>query len=394
MPADTTRENPSTVADALVANITTAITNARQAAWQGLPEHDQEIAVAEGVRNLTRVIANAQLNCMENDPRYPYLVKTISLQRRTVLPGADTVYHSAVLHGDYDYCIRGQRGSAHIFELEVWRGHHADLMNFKFFKCLDTFTFGPGEEVDIHLGRKRGGENWLELPEGECTVLIRQYYYDWENEQPALLSIEREGAEYPPPPIDMKKVSELMGRMADLIRTYPLAARHGVSQHLAAPSDTMHLAPVNIGFKKLRYMHGQYLCQPDEAIIVQVIPPKARFWNFQLCNLQWEAIDYHQRQTSINGHQAHLNSDGGFRMVISHQDPGISNWLDTSGRTFGLISGRYYEPENLPIPTVKKVAFKELRQHLPDDMVAVSKAQRQDAIRRRMLSTIRRLCGD
>lgn len=382
------------IADDLIAAVGSALASAKGFALDGLPAHDGDLVAAEGIRNLTRIIAGAQLVSVENDPRFPYLVKTVSVQRRTVLPGADTVYHSAVLHGDYEYRLSGNRGTAHIFEIEVWKGHLSDLTQFKYHSSLDTFSAGPGEEIDLWISRTPKAGDGVLLPEGECTFLIRQYYYDWHNEQPAMLAIERVGAVYPPPPLSAEDIVARVHRMADMVRTHPMAARRGVDQHLAANLNEMHLAPVNIGFVKLRYMHGQYLCAADEAIILEVRPPIAKFWNFQLYNLQWEAIDYHLRQTSINGHQAHLNSDGMFRAVISQQDPGIANWLDTSGRTFGLLSARYYLPESLPIPVLKKVRFDAIAQHLPPDMARVTPAERQEAIRRRMLSTVRRLCAD
>lgn len=395
MPTASNKENSSPLARELIAELVEAISKGPASLCEGLPDRDNGLMTAEGIRNLTRVISSAQLNCLECDPRYPYLVKTISVQRRIVLPSVDTVYHAAILHGDYSYRLSGNRGSAYIFELEVWRGHLADLFNFKYHSSLDIFSAGPGEEVNIRLSCQRGGGgDWLELPEGECTLLIRQYYYDWENEKPAFLAIEREGATYPPPPLAIDELKAQVRRMADYIRTYPVAARHGVNQHLSAEADKMHLAPVSIGFTKLRYMHGMYDCKPDEAIILEVKPPVAKYWNFQLMNLQWETLDYHMRQSAINGYQAKLNGDGVFRAVISHRDPGISNWLDTSGRDCGLISARYYAPDDLPIPTLKKVSFNALAQHLPSDMARVTPAQRQEAVRRLMLSTIRRLATD
>ena len=41
------------------------------------------------------------------------------------------------------------------------------------------------------------GYNWTD---DAGSVCIRQFFYDWENEQKADLTIERVGAKYPPPP--------------------------------------------------------------------------------------------------------------------------------------------------------------------------------------------------
>ena len=39
-------------------------------------------------------------------------------------------------------------------------------------------------------------------------------------------------------------------------------------------------------------------------------------------------VDWVNRQSSLNDAQAHIDSDGRFRAVISQQDPGVPNWLD------------------------------------------------------------------
>ena len=144
----------------------------------------------------------------------------------------------------------------------------------------------------------------------------------------------------------------------------------------------------------MKYLRGHYRCQPDEAIILEVKPPEAKYWNFQLGNLQWEALDYHQSCTAVNGHQAVLDEDGMLRVVISHRDPGVPNWFDTSGRTLGLISGRYFDSETAPEPTLTKVAFASLSKHLPANTPTVSVEQRQQQMRARQLSSVRRHCGD
>jgi len=82
------------------------------------------------------------------------------------------------------------------------------------------------------------------------------------------------------------------------------------------------------------------------------------------------------------------------RIVISHGDPGVPNWFDTSGRTLGLLSGRYYKATSVPLPKLTIVPFTDLRNHLPVDTPFVSLEERQAALRRRRQSAFRRLCGD
>ena len=67
-----------------------------------------------------------------------------------------------------------------------------------------------------------------------------------------------------------------------------------------------------------------------------------RYWNVQLNDELWNAIEFVYRQSSLNGHQARLDADGRFRAVISLEDPGVQNWLDPVGTTRGMLIGRWY----------------------------------------------------
>ena len=71
------------------------------------------------------------------------------------------------------------------------------------------------------------------------------------------------------------------------------------------------------------------------------------------------------RQSSLNDAQAHIDSDGKFRAVISRLDPGVPNWLDKADYPWGIIQMRWNLASEYPDPTIKKVPFAEVRDHLP-----------------------------
>jgi hypothetical protein len=76
------------------------------------------------------------------------------------------------------------------------------------------------------------------------------------------------------------------------------------------------------------------------------------YWSFSLGNVWWETIDYGNRQSSLNGHQAVVDDDGKVRVVVAHQDPGAANWLDTGGHSEGAIILRCVRTVTAPVPTV------------------------------------------
>jgi hypothetical protein len=97
-----------------------------------------------------------------------------------------------------------------------------------------------------------------------------------------------------------------------------------------------------------RPVMGSFQLGPDEALVVEVGPPRGLYWSYSLGNPWWETIDYGRHQSSLNGHQAVVDEDGLLRVVIAHRDPGVANWLDTGGHRFGTIFWRYLLPETDP----------------------------------------------
>src|SRR3546814_2033882 len=81
--------------------------------------------------------------------------------------------------------------------------------------------------------------------------------------------------------------------------------------------------------------------------------------------------------------QAVVDSDGVFRAVISARDPGVHNWLDTSGYPRGAIQGRWVDTDDKPTPTIRKVKVDEVLSQLPQDTRRVTPEQRDRMVRDR-----------
>jgi hypothetical protein len=374
-----------------------ALRNAATVHCHGWPKVDGELNQAEGVRQVLRLAAAGVLCFLESNPDFPELIKQQTINRQIQLPSADAVYHYARLNGRHSYRIRGNRGSAHVFQISVWQGSCSNLRGYRLVDKQDSDTsayFVADADLDVVLSVQRRSGNWMKLPEGECEIYVRQYYADWDGERPALLTIEREGAVYPPPPPTRSDISERMAMVNDWLATQSAYFQKSVKFHLSTDPRELPVLSIPEAFQDNVYLNGHYRCAVDEAVILEVAPPAAVFWSFQLANLQWEQMEFHMRQTSLNFHQTAIDEDGMLRIVISHRDPGIFNWFDTSGRQLGLLSGRYYKAKAVPVPKLKRVPLAELESHLPSSVRRVSPEERQRVIRSRWASAYRRLCGD
>ena len=111
----------------------------------------------------------------------------------------------------------------------------------------------------------------------------------------------------------------------------------------------------------------------------------------------YASTDYETHQTSLTKAQAVTDPDGRMRFVVSEQNPGIANWLETTGHRTGAMMLRWQRLErdltqDADGPTIEIVPFAEVQQHLPHytpittEEYAERIAARQRSVARRMIS--------
>jgi hypothetical protein len=144
------------------------------------------------------------------------------------------------------------------------------------------------------------------------------------------------------------------------------------------------------GAADIFYGQGFFELAEDQALLIELEPPDARYWQFGLCSHWFETLDYANHQSSLNGQQIRLDSDGLARLVIAQRDPGFANWLDTAGHGRGLIQYRYVWSRTNPLPRTRVVPVAALSAELPPDAPRVSAEQRRAGIRARQRHVARR----
>jgi hypothetical protein len=144
------------------------------------------------------------------------------------------------------------------------------------------------------------------------------------------------------------------------------------------------------GADDIYYGNDLYRLGPGEALVIETVPPDARYWQIQLCDVWFRTLDYATRQTSLNHHQARLDADGRFRCVVAHRDPGVPNWLDAAGHPEGMIQYRWVWSKSNPRPSLRRVRFDELRAALPPDTPRVTPEERRCKVAGRQLHVARR----
>jgi hypothetical protein len=318
-------------------------------------------------------------------------------------PSPDCMYHSVILHSDYRYRITGNRGSASVFQLAVYSGHACDLIGWKTQCVVNNFDYpeqlAADREVDIVLSREKpadlGKAVWMELPEGRSELHSRQYYGDWETQNPADLMIRMESQTFPAKVLDRETAETRFSRLVDLLRVHTDFYRAGVESHLRHGPGEIDQLIIPGAFEGTSYFPGHFRCKPDEAVIIEAEDPGTSYWNVALYQMQFENLDWWSRASSYNCAQVHTDADGKVRFVAAWKDPGVPNWFDVSGRVLNLIAFRFWRASRDPMkPRLKTVPLTEVRSHLPADTPVITREKRHALLERRLISVYRRRMAD
>jgi hypothetical protein len=126
-----------------------------------------------------------------------------------------------------------------------------------------------------------------------------------------------------------------------------------------------------------RYLMHLFALAPDEALILDSeVPDNAQYWSVQLFDAFFSGIDNVGRQSAVNHEQARIDRDRHVRLVVSGQDPGVPNWLDTGGWPRAGLMWRWNDASSYPLPSVRKVKLSEVQALLPAATPRIDAAQR------------------
>ncbi|NKR96420.1 DUF1214 domain-containing protein [Rhodococcus hoagii] len=402
------------------------------AAWQGLcdnlsraskviagdPRSDDPALRAAGYRYLLNLLnAGLEQVVFSADPDYPELGHLQDNTKRYATESPDCLFGHAVLDPAGTYRLTGTGGRARYIGLTLYdtvtlyEKAQSDGDRPKDFRAAFQAATGstlgaisnPGGialrdngDFEVIISAEPHDGNWLPMPPATRDIITRQYFYDWNAEDPYHLSIERidvHGSGPVTEPVTVTAQVESVGRFVDGFAEYwaamyslrdgdrnVLRTQPAVSSSYAG--DGGHIA----------YGGGTFEIAPDEALILEVTPPECHFWNIHLGDYWGQSLDYTYRQTSLNGHQAVLDPDGVFRAVVAHRDPGVANWLDTAGNEFTRCVYRWWlaTGTDLPTPTVRKVRFDEVLAELPATTERVDAARRRATPARRRAAVLKR----
>lgn len=318
----------------------------------------------------------------------------------TLQPNPDDIYLQSPIRGDLTYRVSGNRGTCKILSFTTQKalsGTVDEMPRPNGHNEVDDTDLGLelGEDFEVIFSAKRPEGytgKWAQIDPEAGGMMIRFRSYDWLNETDPVLSIECLDKVPPKPRLSPEDIEHRIREMAKFparkTKMY-YQMQNGVKERVGFNV----FEPVRYpgALVKQTYWPACFQLEEDEALIIETdLPASAPYWNVQLNDPYFNALEYVYRLSSTNGHFAKVSSDGKFRAVIALTDPGVPNWLDPAGYTEGGIYGRWYDCDSEPVPTITRVKLADLRAHLPSDTPVVTPEERDEELRLRVRACQRR----
>ena len=355
---------------------------------------------ADGGRYLAEILLARAGHEIFADPDYPAFRPQYPESAHVGLVNPDNLYETARIRPGVEYLVRGTRGTTADLVFQVYEGSPGVKGSLKSISTLsaDNLQLDDHARFEIHVGPTPRKGNWLDSGETGGLLLVRWSHSDWATERPGRTEIVRVGGEGQPRP--NPDVTDIAQRIRSAGAAVPDAGQFWldfVDRIRLFSGDNDVMAPRETGDQGLAGQvssMGRWHLEDDEALVLTLPRANARYQGVQLGNFWFDALEWADRQTSLSGGQARLGSDGRYHYVISARDPGVPNWLDTTGLPEGLFFIRFQglagEIAEADHPEAQRVKTSEIRQHLPPDTPAIDAKARRAQLAERQIQIQRR----
>jgi hypothetical protein len=356
---------------------------------QELSENKSPTAEVELAIKVFGTTMGAYLSHIWADPIHPTFLPSVGFYQMYGSPNPDTVYRTAVVDGFGEYLISGYRGSVpDVSIMPFGRPTPTGMQTFP------PFEFGELEINDdgtfeVALSGVRPPEgNWWHLEPAMSSLMLRSVSEDWGAYVEPRLAIVRLDAD----PRRERYAPEAFWRrlqsfgavvegmiMSGVNRVAELRSNDVVNRLVAVDYSG------NGGRLDQWYEEGCFSLGPDEVLLVETrLPPGCKGFSLSLTDSLFSTIDWANAQSSLNSHQAEVDTDGVLRVVVAHVDPAVHNWLDTTGQELGVLQCRWMGGGS-PETSVRVISTEGLNSALPVTEPRVTAAERARIVRKRQI---------
>ena len=331
---------------------------------------ENELELLEGLRVLARATALCSELSLDVDHDAPWLFSMNTEARLIGGPAPDGEYFLAMIDGRHRYRLHGRRGTSAYLGFQVLAGRGLTPRRMGAYVSDRDLSLGDDGSFALVLASQEptagelGGDRWIPIPEDSSAILVREYIADRASETLAELAIEPlDRPALPLPPTDEVLAEQLTG-MAWSIAKLTTLHRTIRPELLERPNQLVTAEAAELGAADTTpdnlYMIGTFRLDPDQALIIDMVPPDTRWWSVTVENIWHECIDPRRRRSSITNAGAVTDGQGRARIVIAATDPAVDNWLDTGGRHRGFVTVRWLDNPDPPPVTTRVLPIAEV----------------------------------
>jgi hypothetical protein len=334
---------------------------------------------------------------LNQDPLYPRVVTITRLAHRLAgrdVPGSrwgldnpDSIYRVIPISGAERYEIRGRVPERRLTEnyFTLWDA------------SMNTVDVLDGNKLVLDADRRftisvdaepaNGRPNHIRSNASAHEFYIRDVLLDWERDRANELSVVRLGdAPVRPPFSEAEQLERATAYMWKWVKSSDRWNAQSADQRVNKLEFVIDRQSDG-ALRNQIYILGRFAVSDDEALIVNVVLGGAEYFVCPVTNVWGTTNDVVHRTGSLNKAQSVANRDGSYTYVVSASDPGVHNWVDTSGTHEGILTLRWAEfPGGRPGPDLRAesrlVPLAQLRAQLPPEtrfVTAAERAQQQAA---------------
>jgi len=348
-------------------------------------QREAEVAV-----KLFGAVMGAYLTHLWAEPEHPAFLPSVGYHQMYGTPNPDTIYRNAAIDGTGVYRISGRRGTVPDVTIMPFGGPVAGgLQTFDPFDLADLDIAADGTFAVV-LSAERPDEpgDWWRLEPEMRTLMLRSVSERWGQDVEPQIAIVRLDTDPRRTRVDPAALQRRFRSYAMVVEGMVMSGLGRIGR-LRADGVVNRLVTVDYsgtggGLADQWYQEGCYSLADDEVLIAETtIDPACRAFSLSLTDACFSTIDWTNAQSSLNRRQAVVDSDGVLRVVVGATDPGVPNWLDTTGHEFGALQFRWTGTPTAPDLQLTVMPARALDAALPASMARVTPGQRAEAIRAR-----------
>ena len=343
------------------------------------------VSRSEVYTSMLGALMDSYLNQIGVNADCPSFVPCTGYFQRLGSPNPDTVYRRAPVDPNGTYRLTGERGGARDVTLMAF----TQMMSGARLYDLSQVASAPDGRFDVILSaRKPEGHagDWWELTSDTASLWLREVSDRWGEEAPARIAIVR----LDPTSCRQSSPEEFDHQLAGLAVRVERIIEYGVRHvdELVADGYVNALKSVDYGAAgamPLQFYHeGLFELGEGECLLVECrMPEDSRYFSWSLTDRMLVTLDWMNAQTSLNTAQASLDRDGVLRVIVSPNDPGAPNWMDTLGYRSGVMQFRTVGSPIAPEFAIKGLKLDEVFEHLPPGTARVGPDARLEGLRKR-----------